>query len=333
MQMLLRLRAVLKRRCTRAPKHVCLYRELRDIELHSPRARAGALLAAQYAGVYWNATFCLQPVGDTFTRKGTVDALLLGCIPVGFHGGTFDQYPWHWEDWRRRASVVLDMKAVIKGDLDVVEALSAIPQHKVLLMQQTIAQNAHRLQYSLQEAGVVPDLIPEDAFTLTLAGAWRRAQRATSSGVLARRAGMCKVTAAEQDGSAGPFVRLPEGDCEAGDAGSWFAMTLRACAERCVACPRCEYVSHSHVYRHCAWFHRCTFDDLVIEHHSAGLPPSTLAAVRTHSTYDRAALLECVADSANYSKLGQAHLEGDHTSQGPRCRLVAFDPPAWARVT
>ena len=40
-------------------------------------SRAAALLRSS--------TFCLQPAGDSLTRKGTLDALLLGCVPVFFH--------------------------------------------------------------------------------------------------------------------------------------------------------------------------------------------------------------------------------------------------------
>lgn len=46
--------------------------------------------------LYWDSKFCLQPGGDTLTRKGIVDAVLLGCIPVLFHEGQLAQWPWHW---------------------------------------------------------------------------------------------------------------------------------------------------------------------------------------------------------------------------------------------
>ena len=43
--------------------------------------------AVKVAALFWRATFCLQPGGDTITRKSIVDALLLGCVPVLFHPG------------------------------------------------------------------------------------------------------------------------------------------------------------------------------------------------------------------------------------------------------
>ena len=51
------------------------------------------------ARLYWNSTFCLQPQGDAVSRKAIVDSLLLGCIPVLFHEGQAQQWPWHWGSW------------------------------------------------------------------------------------------------------------------------------------------------------------------------------------------------------------------------------------------
>ena len=50
---------------------------------------------AQIGQLYASSIFCLQPPGDAVSRKGVVDALLLGCIPVLFHIGQVKQWPWH----------------------------------------------------------------------------------------------------------------------------------------------------------------------------------------------------------------------------------------------
>lgn len=40
--------------------------------------------------------FCLQPAGDSWTRKGIFDSLLAGCIPVVFsRNQVVFQYLWH----------------------------------------------------------------------------------------------------------------------------------------------------------------------------------------------------------------------------------------------
>ena len=62
--------------------------------------------------LYWRSTFCLMPPGDAASRKGTIDSMLLGCIPVHFYEAQMLQWPWHWGDWRRNASVLLDHRKV-----------------------------------------------------------------------------------------------------------------------------------------------------------------------------------------------------------------------------
>ena len=48
-----------------------------------------------------------MPGGDTISRKGIVDAILLGCIPVLFHTGQLAQWPWHWGPWVHTATVMI----------------------------------------------------------------------------------------------------------------------------------------------------------------------------------------------------------------------------------
>ena len=47
--------------------------------------------SAVMATTSWH--FSLQPPGDTLVRRGFVDSLLCGCIPVVAHNSTAD-YPW-----------------------------------------------------------------------------------------------------------------------------------------------------------------------------------------------------------------------------------------------
>ena len=147
-------------------------------------AAPGGVAHADYAAIvdaYNRSTFCVQPPGDTPTRKGIIDALLLGCIPVLFDPAQRAQWPWHWGDWAADASVLLNGTAARLGQLDVIAALEAIPAARVREMRATIAQQAHRLQYAthdslvLRSMGVVGDTY-EDAFDAVLRRAWERAQ-------------------------------------------------------------------------------------------------------------------------------------------------------------
>ena len=42
-----------------------------------------------------NSVFCLEPEGDTPSRKGLVDSIVLGCIPVLFSARQARLWPWH----------------------------------------------------------------------------------------------------------------------------------------------------------------------------------------------------------------------------------------------
>ena len=126
---------------------------------------------------YWNATFCLQPVGDACTRKGQIDALLLGCIPVRLHPCQDVQWPWHWGSWFRNATVALDYKKIASGELDVVKELRAVPAAQVRAMQRVIAEHAHCMHYvhATPRNGTQPAAVPHmaraaDAFEISLQG-------------------------------------------------------------------------------------------------------------------------------------------------------------------
>lgn len=108
-------------------------------------------LLSNVVKLYWRSTFCLMPVGDACTRKATMDALLLGCIPVIFHPCQALQWPWHWGGWVRDATVFVDLNDVTdaagKDGFDVVETLRRMPASQVARMQRIIATHAHCVHY------------------------------------------------------------------------------------------------------------------------------------------------------------------------------------------
>ncbi|XP_048225726.1 probable xyloglucan galactosyltransferase GT14 isoform X2 [Ricinus communis] len=45
--------------------------------------------------VFQDSVFCLQPPGDSYTRRSAFDSIVAGCIPVFFHpGSAYAQYEW-----------------------------------------------------------------------------------------------------------------------------------------------------------------------------------------------------------------------------------------------
>ena len=143
--------------------------------------------------LYWGATFCLQPpgdavlsrhsppsmhvltttpslpTGDAVSRKAIVDSLVLGCIPVLFHRGQAEQWPWHWGAWHENASVLIDSNEVVRGRLDPIAHLRAIPTEHVRTMQRTIGAHGHRMQYAAVDTALLDATLLSRSATATVA--------------------------------------------------------------------------------------------------------------------------------------------------------------------
>ena len=247
------------------------------------------------AKLYWNATFCLQPPGDAVSRKGVADALVLGCIPVQFHTGMAEQWPWHWGEWQRASSVLLDWRAVLRGELDVMGALRGIPAAQVAAMQASIAQNAHRIHYSQESLAHGAQAAPRlDAFDTVMQRAWEHARNESNA-----RAGrhMQRKQGEEVQSVADQLMREPKqqtgycghaqsgmGDCGRGSSGRlplvvpntklarppkgartntlWqdrgqSLASIDDCVEYCQRCAQCRYISYSLVTMTCEWYRDC----------------------------------------------------------------------------
>mmetsp|Transcript_101956 Transcript_101956/g.263504 ORF Transcript_101956/g.263504 Transcript_101956/m.263504 type:complete len:408 (-) Transcript_101956:106-1329(-) len=119
--------------------------------------------------IYASSEFCLQPQGDTCERKGILDSLLLGCIPVIFNEEVCPMsklWEFHWGEWQQRSAVILEVEDILSGKVDIRKALEAIPKAKRDMMRATIREYGHRLQYSVDE----PDADHQDALSFILAG-------------------------------------------------------------------------------------------------------------------------------------------------------------------
>lgn len=123
---------------------------------------------SQMVAAMENSVFCLQPPGDSPTRKGFYDALLLGalhrhcsldifgsriiflrfsgCIPVRFQ--RFVKYPFdstiRYDDF----SVYIPESRILEHSMNIVDHLRDIDDEKVLKMQQALNRVGVRLQYS-----------------------------------------------------------------------------------------------------------------------------------------------------------------------------------------
>ncbi|KAL0920820.1 hypothetical protein M5K25_009990 [Dendrobium thyrsiflorum] len=80
---------------------------------------------------FMESEFCLQPPGDSPTRKSVFDGLVAGCIPVIFNPFTaYYQYPWHLPEDYQKYSVYVDEEEVRTGKVDVMERLRAVEPDK-----------------------------------------------------------------------------------------------------------------------------------------------------------------------------------------------------------
>lgn len=107
--------------------------------------------------------FCLQPRGDSVTRKGFFDTIVAGCIPVLFANGTaYTQYRWHLPASPSLYSVFIPEADVLANRVDVIDMLSRIPLAQIRSMQQAVRHLIPRVVYS------PPSTSLPDAFSITL---------------------------------------------------------------------------------------------------------------------------------------------------------------------
>lgn len=124
------------------------------------------------------AQFCLQPPGDTPTRRSTFDAILAGCIPVFFEEmSARRQYGWHLPpaDYLE-FSVLIPKEDVVFNGVSIAGVLSAIPPEKVRRMRERVLELVPRVTYRRHgaPAGIWEE---KDAFDLAIDGVLARIKR------------------------------------------------------------------------------------------------------------------------------------------------------------
>lgn len=92
--------------------------------------------------------FCLQPQGDSATRKSIFDSMLAGCIPVFFHEHSYSGYAWHLPKERSSYSVFIPEDHIRANLLSVESVLRAIPAKEVQRMRENIIKLIPNLVYA-----------------------------------------------------------------------------------------------------------------------------------------------------------------------------------------
>ncbi|TVU45795.1 hypothetical protein EJB05_05297, partial [Eragrostis curvula] len=95
-----------------------------------------------------SAAFCLQPPGDSYTRRSAFDAMLAGCVPVFFHpGSAYTQYAWHLPRDHAAYSVFVPGDAVRNGSVTVEDVLRRFPREQVAAMREHVVRLIPRIVY------------------------------------------------------------------------------------------------------------------------------------------------------------------------------------------
>ncbi|WCJ25984.1 Exostosin family protein [Euphorbia peplus] len=118
------------------------------------------------------ATFCLQPPGDTPTRRSTFDAIIGGCIPVFFEEQTAkSQYRWHLPEERYgEFAVFIPKEEVVFKGLRILDVLMGIPRAQVRKMKEKVIEMIPRIVY--RKHGSSSSLrAQKDAFDIAIEGA------------------------------------------------------------------------------------------------------------------------------------------------------------------
>ncbi|KAH7837818.1 hypothetical protein Vadar_018401 [Vaccinium darrowii] len=125
--------------------------------------------------LFQSSVFCLQPPGDSFTRRSTFDSIVAGCIPVFFHpASAYVQYLWHLPKNYEKYSVLISEESVKGNNLSIEAQLEKIPKAKVAAMREEVVKLIPKVIYADPRSKLET---LEDAFDLTVKGVVERVEK------------------------------------------------------------------------------------------------------------------------------------------------------------
>jgi hypothetical protein len=130
----------------------------------------------RYMRPMMEASFCLQPPGDTPTRRSTFDSILAGCIPVFFEDlSAKTQYTWHLpEEEYGEFSVFIPKEEVVFKGLKILDVLMGIPRDRVMKMRERVLELMPRVIYRRHGSSVDFRSNKKDAFDIAIEGTLQR---------------------------------------------------------------------------------------------------------------------------------------------------------------
>ncbi|XP_027930121.1 probable xyloglucan galactosyltransferase GT12 [Vigna unguiculata] len=143
-------------------------RSCRFLNCHDSHHHNNCNDPVQVTKVFQSSVFCIQPPGDSFTRRSTFDSILAGCIPVFFDpNSAYNQYFWHLPKNASSYSVYIPVTDVTQKRVIINERLSRVPRRQVLAMKKEIIRLIPRIIYRYPSSRLET---VEDAFDIAVKG-------------------------------------------------------------------------------------------------------------------------------------------------------------------
>lgn len=99
--------------------------------------------------MFQSSIFCLQPQGDSYTRRSAFDSMLAGCVPVFFHpGSAYVQYTWHLPKNYTTYSVFIPEDDIRSGNASIEERLKSIHPDVVKQMREEVINLIPKVIYA-----------------------------------------------------------------------------------------------------------------------------------------------------------------------------------------
>ncbi|XP_072975642.1 xyloglucan galactosyltransferase KATAMARI1 homolog [Typha angustifolia] len=125
--------------------------------------------------LFQNSVFCLQPQGDSYTRRSIFDAMVAGCVPVFFHpGSAYVQYTWHLPKDYTKYSVFISEDEVREGKVRIEEVLQRYSDEEVRAMREEVISMIPRLIYKDPRYKIESE---KDAFDVAVEGVIERVSK------------------------------------------------------------------------------------------------------------------------------------------------------------
>ncbi|GFP78931.1 xyloglucan galactosyltransferase katamari1 [Phtheirospermum japonicum] len=120
--------------------------------------------------------FCLQPKGDSYTRRSVFDCMLAGSVPVFFWNQTaYDQYEWFLPGEPESYSVFIDHEVVRNGSGVIKQVLMKYSKEEIRRKREKVIETIPRIICGMGNGGLIRSF--KDAFDIAFDGVLERIRK------------------------------------------------------------------------------------------------------------------------------------------------------------